>query len=565
MRPTGGREPAAAPPYLLLATLALAAVAAHAALMFGHLGAALFGFDSAEYALAGRTLAETGRLLTTFVHPALAGRVEGPPFPLVAGHPLLPVLEALVFRIGGARPELSLVPSALAFVALVPLAATLAWRVSRSRVLATLAGLAVALSPRLLRFATDGMSEMLFTALLTAALIVLWDLRERPRPLLLGFLLGLAHLARPVIVPLLPAWLLGLWWLAPPARRGRTLGLALAGFLPCAAVLTLYKWTMTGDPALDPTYLVLTGLEPGFTMGRLNRTVPPLDPGFLLDGPWPVLGKLAASGPPLLASALRMTGRACVLGFVVLAFLPGRSERLRRFQWTVLAMLALIAAVSALTVAQTRFAVPLLPVMTVLALEGARRLLAGARRPALRRLALPAAAALVLGTAALPLAAAWRRALVEGVPDRGGYRESEWRGLVAGIGPLLPGRGVVACDAAPWLGWYGGRATTQIPADPEELPALAEILPVSAIVVTDEWTIHQPGEEEWLSWYADLVPTPGWAVAGRVRSGRLAAVVYVPARRHDAGARAGLARLESAHGRPAHGRGAGAGQWRAGL
>ncbi len=514
-----------------LALLALAAVCVHAALMLRHAGSALFTFYSAEYAIAGRTLIETGRLATLFVHPAFAGRVGGPPFPLIAGHPLQPMLESIVFLLGGPRPELSVLPAALAFILLVPLTAALAWRVSRSRGLALLAGVAVALNGRALRYATEGTSEMVFTVLFTAALVLLWDLRERPRPLLLGIVLGLAHLARPVVVPLLPAWLLGIWWLSPARDRVRTGLVTLAAFVPFAAALTLYKWASTGDPSLDASYLVLTGMEPGFTMQRLNRSVPVPDPSLLLSGhPLLLVRKVVETGPPLLIKSLIAAGRAFALPVVILLLAPRRPVRLRRFAWVVVGLLLLLTGISAMTVAITRLAFPLLPVLVVFGLEGGRRLLAGARWPVLRRLALPACAAFVLALVVAPSLLEWRRALETGVSDRTGYRESEWRGLVSGLTTLLPEHGVVACDAAPWISWYAGLPTTQIPADPSQLATLQRLMPVAAVVVTDEWVIRQPGEEAWRQWFRGDPDTPGWVGVGRVRSGRLEAMVYLPVR-----------------------------------
>ena len=78
--------------------------------------AARFNFDAAEYALAGRAWLETGRLVTPFVHPATAGTVPGPPWPLLAGQPLVPALDALAFAILGRHPDATVAPALLAFV-----------------------------------------------------------------------------------------------------------------------------------------------------------------------------------------------------------------------------------------------------------------------------------------------------------------------------------------------------------------------------------------------------------------------------------------------------------------
>src|SRR5262249_50079521 len=75
-------------------------------------GRALFSFDSAEYALAGRELARTGVLATPYSYVGVLAPGVSPPYPLLAGHPLLPLLEAPVFRAFGAHAWGALVPVA---------------------------------------------------------------------------------------------------------------------------------------------------------------------------------------------------------------------------------------------------------------------------------------------------------------------------------------------------------------------------------------------------------------------------------------------------------------------
>src|SRR6185369_1639345 len=109
----------------------------------------------------------------------------------------------------------TLLPSLLAFVACVLLVARLVLGLCGSRAAALGAAAAFAVSPWVLGFACDGRSEMPFTALLTAALVLLWEFPLAPRPVVFGIVLGLAHLARPVLLPILPAIALGFWLLAP--------------------------------------------------------------------------------------------------------------------------------------------------------------------------------------------------------------------------------------------------------------------------------------------------------------------------------------------------------------
>ena len=172
--------------------------------------------------------------------------------------------------------DATLVPSMLAFIACVLLVARLALGLAGSRIVALGAAAAFALSPWALGLACEGRSEMPFAALLTGALVLLWEFPASPRPLALGIVLGLAHLTRPVVAPVLPAMALGVWLLSSPGARARCAWLALAGFLPLAVLTAIYKWAAAGDPfAGSASYLLLTGISPEWALSRINRMTPP--------------------------------------------------------------------------------------------------------------------------------------------------------------------------------------------------------------------------------------------------------------------------------------------------
>ncbi|HEY6866263.1 MAG TPA: hypothetical protein VI792_03335 [Candidatus Eisenbacteria bacterium] len=510
-----------------IAAGALAVLLVHLEIVVRRTGVARFTFDSAEYALAGRMLAHTGRLATPFAHPSVLASIPGPPFPLIVGHPLVPVLDALVFALGGARPALTLVPTAIAYLAAAVLTAALARRVSASRAVPWIAAGAFALSPIVLRFATEGLSELPFTALFAGALVLLWDLPERPRPFVLGLVLGLGHLARPVVVPLLPAWIAATWALSPPGRRGSAVGRLLAGFLPCAAALALYKWVAIGNPFADVAgYLLLARTAPGLTIARLNRTFPAPTPwGALAAHPAALLDKMVAHAPSLLYAAFTRTGR--VIGALVLfrLVLPG-AGRERVFRLTVLACALLLAALALATVPDPRMVLPLVPAFLALGLDEADRL---ARARGLGNAgALALGLALALGSSALPALATWRDAWREHAPAEGRFRESEWRDLGAALDRVLPREGLVASDAAPWIAWYAGRNATLVPLEPAMLTPMDRRSRIGAVALTNEWLIDQPGEEVWRAWFEGTARDPGWVRADSVSAGRLAAVVFVP-------------------------------------
>lgn len=511
-----------------LAIGSFALAAAHIRVSVIGLDAARYSFDSAEYALAGRAWLATGRLVTPFVHPAALGVSPGPPYPLLAGHPMVPALDALAFAVLGTDPLVTLVPAVLAFVLAVLATTRLALALSGSRAAALGAGAAFALSPWALRFASEGLSEMPFAALFTLALVLLWQLPERPRPAALGLVLGLAHLTRPVVVPLLPAFILGIVWLGGRRRAGPLLLRTLAGFLPLALLTGLYKWLATGSPSSDVgSYLLLTGVSPEYAVARLNRMTPPPDAGqWIRAHPAEWAAKLVRNLRSVSYGAWRLGGRwpAGIAALAALLAAVRGDRRARGFVLVLAVAGALLTGLAAATVADPRMLFPLLPAAFALAFAGVARLAEALGRG--RRAVVAAAVALGVLASALALAGDWRASLAGGLAGRSAFHEREWRGLGAGVRPLLPRGVLVASDAAPWIAWDAPNPVTLVPLGPTGLVAGPARLKPGAIVLTNEWLLAQPGEEAWRALYESRVPPPGFRYAGHVRAGRLEAVVF---------------------------------------
>lgn len=521
-----------------LAWLALAAAAA--LLAFAHIrivvigpDAARFSFDSAEYALAGRAWLASGRLVTPFVHPAALGASPGPPYPLVVGHPLVPALNAIAFGLLGRDPLVTLVPAVLAYVATVLLVARLALALCGRTLPAVAAAIAFAVTPWSLRFASEGLSEMPFAAFLTAAFLVLWQQTERPDPssgwvppALLGLLLGFAQLTRPVGLPLLPAFALGLWLVTPPIGRIRALLAMLVGFVPLAALIVLYKWVATGQPFAEVgRYLLLTGASPEFTVARLNRMTPSPD-----------AMEWIASHSDLWLAKLTRNLRSVAYGvwwnfqrwpvllgaFTIVRTWFAGDMRARGFVAAFAAAAALLALLASATVADARMLFPLLPVAIALGMAGLVRAaeLLGRGRPAL----VAVGAALLVIVSFVPLVGAWRAA--EHLSERSAFHETEWRELGEGVAPLLPEGALVASDAAPWIAWFTGHPVTLVPLAPDALTQGPPRLRPGAVVLTNEWLIARPGEEPWKAIFDARQPPEGFTLAGHVRAGRLEALVF---------------------------------------
>lgn len=508
-----------------LASFALATGSLHAWLTVLAPDAARFSFDSAQYALAGRTWLATGRLATPFVHPALVGDLAGPPWPLLAGQPLVPGLDALAFALFGATPDATLAPALLAFVGATLLTARLAWGLTSSALAAATAGMVFATTPWALGFAVTGMTEMPFACLLAAILVLLWETPEHPRPARLGLLLALAHLTRPVLLPLLPALMIGFLAITPAPRRIPALLRVALGFVPLVLVAGLLQTlSYAGAHPGSTAYLLLTGLDPGFTVARLNRMLPPPDAlEWLRAHPAAFAAKFEHNVRALAYAAWSLGGRWPGVLALVAGVLALRSPdaRARVFVLTGLGAATTLVALSAATVADPRMLFPLLGLTIALAVAGLVRITEAVGRG--RRAPVNAALLAALLVGAVPLAAAWHSRTQRPVP----VRERDWRGVGLAVRAMLPRAGVVASDAAPWIAWHTDRAVTLVPLAPDDLAHMPAPLRPAAVVLTDEWLVRRPGEERWRHAFETRTPPTGFVLAGHARSGALGAVVFV--------------------------------------
>lgn len=508
-----------------LASFAFATGLLHAWLTVLAPDAARFSFDGAQYALAGRTWLATGRLATPFVHPALVGDLSGPPWPLIAGQPMVPGLDALAFALFGATPDATLVPPLLAFAGTTLLTARLAWGLTSSAMAAAAAGLVFAMTPWALGFAVTGMTEMPFALLLAAILVVLWETPEHPRPARLGLLLALAHLTRPVLLPLLPALVIGFLALTPATRRLPSLLRLAFGFVPLVgAAWLLQKLSYAGGHPGSAAYLLLTGLDPGFTVARLNRMMPPPDAiEWVRTHPAAFMAKFEHNVRALAYAAWSLGGRWPGVFAIVAGVLALRSAdaRARAFVLTGLAAATTLVAISAATVADPRMLFPLLGLTLAMAVAGLARLAEAIGRG--RRGLVNAVLLVAVLAGALPLAFTWRS--TSGRPVA--IRERDWRGVGLAVRAMLPNEGVVASDAPPWFAWYADRAVTIVPLAPDDLLRMPERLRPVAVVLTDEWLVRRPGEEAWRHAFESRTPPTGFVLGGHARSGALGAVVFV--------------------------------------
>ena len=492
----------------------------------------LLNYDSAQYALAARELADHGRLATPFALPIELARHAGPPWPLTVVQPGLVLAEAAIFRLAprtGAESRASLT-LLVPFFCYLMLGVTLALVTTRllarhapgldpgrRRIAALTVGLAALLDPEAQHFAVGGFTELPFTLGLAAACGAL--LAERGaarRPLLFGLLLGVTGSFRASALWLAPVLALAAAALAP-RRRARAFALAMLGFALPLAPWWLYKWRTFGTPGWDLSSLILwEGVEGRTWFSIFHLPEQPALPGGI-EAAGLLAGKIARRLPGLLL-ALATGPRTLWIGALLLWLATCRPPRaLAVTGLAIVAASAIAVLAAAATIPWLRFLFPtriLLEAAGVLALWGLI-----ARAPA-SLLSPRSAAAVAAGVAALAIGwgvnqtlrgnqEAFATSLERGVPDAATMHDLGER-----LRQQLPGNEVVMSNLGPILAWSAGRPVLHLAQTPADLAACRRRLEFRHVLLAfrgpeSAW----PGWQEAFARPEESTRRPEWNVA----------------------------------------------------
>jgi hypothetical protein len=503
----------------------------------------VLNYDTSQYALAARELAEHGRLATPFALPVELARSGHPPWPLAVVQPGLVVAEAAIFRL---VPKIIRIGNLLVFYLQVPhqrewltllipffcyltLGALLALVTARllerhapatrpleRRLAALTIGLAFLLDPEAQHFAVGGFTELPFTLGLTGAFAALVSERAAARrPLLFGLLLGVTGSFRANMIWLAPVLALAAAVLAP-GRRTRVVALTLLGHAIPLAPWWYYKWHAFGSPGWDLSRLVIwEGVEgrSWFSLFHLPEQ-PDLPRGA--EAVRLLAAKVARRLPQLLL-AMAMGPRALWAGALVLWTVLCRPPRpLAVTAWTILAasVLGLIAA--AISIPWLRF---LFPARIPLEAAGTLALWGLITRAPATMIGARLGRALKVGVAALAVgwgvnqtlranAEAQATAAERGVPSVLTLRDLAFR-----LRQRLPADEVVMSNLGPMLAWYAGRPVVHLALTPSDIGACRRRLEFRHVVLG-----FRDAEQAWPGWQeviarpAEAVVQPGWNV-----------------------------------------------------
>jgi len=492
----------------------------------------VLNYDTAQYALAARELADHGRLATTYALPVELATHTRPPWPLAVVQPGLVVLEAAIFKL--APHELLLSGRSLAqwsrpdqrewliipipFTCFIIIGVSLALATSKilwhyapgipdaTRMAAgAVVGLSFLLDPEAQHFAAGGFTELPFTYGLTGALAMLALGHAARRPFLFGLLLGVTGSFRANMLWLAPLLALAACALGARGARARVLALALAGFALPLAPWWVYKWRAFGSPGWDLSRFVVWDGVQGRTWFSLFHLpeLPPLPGGAHALG---LLAAKAAKNLPGLALAMLNGPRAVWLGALVIWLLVAKPPRsLAVTALAILAGLALSAGAAALSIPWLRYVFPARVAVEAAGILATWGLLSKISGPAA---SLARVRALRLGVAALALGwGLWQTAL----GNREAVATSATRGMPGTVTLLkiavlmnqeVPAGEAVMSNLGPTLAWHARRPVIHLSLAPEDLDACRRRLDFHHVLL-----VFRRPEHAWGGW-RDVVARP---------------------------------------------------------
>jgi hypothetical protein len=532
----------------------------------------VLNYDSAQYTLAARELAEHGRLATTFALPLELTRHATPPWPLAVVQPGLVLAEAALFRmtpkeirLAGttlfhlSRPHqrewLALILPFCCYILIGLLLPVVVSRLlrryasslpeGRRLVAALTVGLAFYLDPEAQHFAAGGVTELPFTLGLLLALAALALGQAPRRPLLFGLLLGATGTLRANMLWLAPVLALGVMLLAPRGRRLRALGLVLLGYALPLVPWWLYKWRMFGSPTWDLTRFVVWDGVQGRTWFSLYHLpeMPVLPAG--LEAARLLVIKIAANLPRLLLDVF--TGpRALWLGAIVLWLVmvwPWRGSDLpgagldpgtthdHDLRPPVVAALAVLVAfalgvlVAAVSIPWLRFVFPARIMLEATGLLALWALISGvaelASRPLLRLSLYIAVGLLALGWGSFQTLRGNAEARVASA-ERGVPSVLSLLQITVLMNREIPAGEVVMSNLGPVLAWHADRPVLHLALSPADLESCRRRLEFrNVMLVFRDAASAWPGWREAVAAPAEAPHHPEWNVR-RAREWRTA-------------------------------------------
>jgi hypothetical protein len=420
-----------------------------------------------DFAQLGRNISAGRGMVTYVLHPlALSYGNNALRQPDVTHGPLYPFLLALAFGAAGARDTVASGVSGFFYLLTVPLLYTLGVRVF-NRAVGLITATAFACSSLMLEYAISGLHITLYTFLVTALFLTLYNLAAGRKGqakevsasaqtkllFLAGALTGLLYLTDTVFFWLIPIMLGSVIWICGPQHR-----VGLVKFLAPLCLLTL-PWMLrnlllTGNPVFGLRGLELWMNTGNYYPGRIAYSLYAEDfrrGGYLIPG---VIKKMLI-GMNTVVQAMPQISDTWILAFLLPCLLFGYTSQaatmLRRVM--MFSSLALLFGILIFQVDMPLFSC-LVPTMLVFAIAYLTHLV---RQAKLSTFSLGTVATLLGITVAYPLTS---QIVLEGK-----QRPLQEIAAAVALGKSAQPEEVVLSDSPEIVAWYTDRPAIQLPAN----------------------------------------------------------------------------------------------------
>jgi 4-amino-4-deoxy-L-arabinose transferase-like glycosyltransferase len=479
--------------------------------------AGLISLDALDYAQIGRNISAGHGMVTYVLRPlALTHGSNVLRQPDVTHGPLFPFLLAVAFGAAGARDAVASGVSGLFYLLTVPLLYALGLRVF-NRTVGVIAAAAFALSGLTLQYAVSGLPITLYTFLITALFLALYNLAAGKKGqaessdaplstmllLLIGVLTGLLYLTDPIFIWVVPIICLSVFFICGPNRR-----MSVIKFLLPLGVLMLpwmaRNFVLTGNPIFG-----LRGVElwmgtdhhfPGGMAYSLSSEDFPRGAYML-----PSVFKKILVGLNGFISTLPMISDAWILAFLIPCLLFGYTSRaatmLRRT--TIFSAVALLVGMLCFRVEMTLFTC-LVPAMLIFSVAYLTHLLRQAQLS-------PSSTWMVGGllgiTILYPLVSQmFLDEKMHGIPEASAAKA---------MGKMMPPQEAILSDHPEVAAWYADRPAIQLPAIDDRVADIRSQFPTtrwlfltpSARLQSAQWQVLYDQCQRWNVVYAEAART----------------------------------------------------------
>lgn len=477
--------------------------------------------DAKEYAALARNVLEGKGLVASIELPYRLMFDANVPFQELRIAPLHPLVISSLFSIFGISDFTAMLSSSLFFFLTIPLIYFLA-REMFSKSIAVIATSIFILHPTILRYSISGLTEPLFTFLLTLGFYILIKYDSIKSFFLLGIILGLAALTREVAIYYLPGFLAYIFFYKD--RRAKNSIVLLIAFACLMAAYWIRNYNIFGNPFFDIKYMLLAAFSPIFPGYTLEKSLVGTSPWqYLLAYPSAFFHKFLVGLDYYYHTPYIREFNIYILGFFMVSLL--RQHPTKKIEGLKLLLILLIAIqifISSLTVKFYRYLVPFFPLIFIFATEFILFLFSNNWIKS--RIYRYVAIFILSVTFIYP----FTYSIYDGLIRPGESLRSKYSYIIDIAQNYTKEDSLILSDVPHIVGWYGKRTSIWLPYTLEMMHKIdREILSIDAILLTNHGMKDSNESEQWEEIFLKSGQIPGFTLVKEWQKGENKALLYL--------------------------------------